>query len=142
MYCIDGGYATCKIQNVEHGGLVMISGRSPLHIFIWCCCISATVYLLLFVSHCVSATVSTVLYIYNCISYCISTTASTVLYIHCCICDCIFTTVYLSLYIHHLVFPSVSAAVYLPLCLLYCILPVFLQLYIYRYISTSEFLPR
>jgi len=117
-----GGFAAPRIRNVEHGGLVAISGRSPrllLCILIWCCCISAAVYLSLCICSCVSAAV----YLPLCLLCCISTTVSATVHLPLCICR------------------SVSAAVYIVLCILnyFCISAAVnmypdLVLYIWLYI--------
>jgi len=103
---IGGGFATPRIRNVEHGGLVTISGRSPrlpLCILIWCCCVSAAVYLLLCIHRCVSATVYPPL----CLLCCISTTVSAAVHLPLCIRCCVSAAVYLPLWIR----PCVSAPV-------------------------------
>jgi len=84
---IGGGFAAPKIRNIEHGGLVTISGRSPrllLCILIWCCCVSAAVYLPLCICHCVSATVYPPL----CLLCCICTTVSAAVHLPLCIRCC------------------------------------------------------
>ena len=83
---------------------------------IWCCCVSAAVYLPLCTCCCVSAAVYLLLCIriHNlCIHHCVSATVSTVSYIHYCVCCCSSTTVYPLLCICH----RVSAAVYIVLCI-------------------------
>ena len=122
---IGGGFAAPRIRNVEHGGLVTISGRSPrllLCILIWYCCVSAAVYLPLCICRCVSA----------------------VLYPPLCICHCVCYVVYLPLFLSLYIYRCVSAPVYLPLCILirYCIsgtvsAAVYLPLYICHCISAT-----
>ena len=140
-----GGFAAPRIRNVEHGGLVAISGRSPrllLCILIWCCCISAAVYLSLCICSCVSAAV----YLPLCLLCCISTTVSATVHLPLCICRSVSAAVYIVLCILNYfcisaavyptlvsaaVYPTllfvaiyptlVSAAVYLPLCILRCV---------------------
>ena len=90
---IGGGFAAPRIRNVEHGGLVTISGRSPrllLCILIWCCCVSAAVYLPLCIRRCVSAT----LYLPLCLLCCISTTVSAAVHLPLCIRCCESAAVY------------------------------------------------
>jgi len=117
-----GGFAAPRIRNVDHGGLVTISGRSPRLLLCVHHCVSwfgAAVYLPLCICSCVSATV----YLPLCLLCCISTTVSAAVHLPLCIRCC------------------VSAAVYLPLCILnyFCISAAVnmysaLVLYIWLYI--------
>jgi len=168
---IGGGFAAPRIRNVEHGGLVTISGRSPRlllcihHCVSWfgaavylplciCRCLSDAVYPPLCIRHCVSATVSTVLYIHYCIWCCSSTTVYPLL----CICRHVYRAVYLELllYIYRCEYVSwpgtvylavyLSLYIYLPWCICHCVccvvyLPLFLPLYIYRCVSAPVHLP-
>jgi hypothetical protein len=87
---IGGGFAAPRIRNVEHGGLVTISGRSPR--------------LLLCIRHCVSATVSAVLYIRCCICHCVSTAVYPTLLSAAIYLTLVSATVYLPLYIYLLLY--------------------------------------
>ena len=96
----------------------------PLCILIWCCCISATVYLQLCICSCVSAAV----------------------YLPLCICHCVYCVVYPLLYLLLFIYHCISAAVYIVLCILnyfsisaavnmYPDLVLYIWLYIYHCIS-------
>jgi len=99
---IGGGFAAPGIRNVEHGGLVTISGRSPR--------------LLLCIHHCVSYFGAAV-YLPLCIRHCVSPAV----YPPLCICHCVYCVVYPLLYLLLFIYHCVYAAVYLPLCIRHCV---------------------
>jgi hypothetical protein len=110
--CICGGFAAPRIRNVEHGGLVTISGRSPrllLCTLIWCYCVSAAVDLPLCICRCGSAAVDLPLCIYHCIYCVVYPPLYLLLYINHCVCCVVYPLLYLPLYIHRCIFTSVSA---------------------------------
>jgi len=129
---IGGGFAAPRIRNVEHSGLVAISGRSPkllLCILIWCCCISAAVYLPLCICRCVYCVLYPLLYLLLFIYHCVSTAVYLPPYIR----RCVYRAMYLELllYIRRCEYVSwpgtvylavyLSLYIYLPWCICHCV---------------------
>jgi hypothetical protein len=100
-------------------GLVAISGRSPrllLCILIWCCCISAAVYLPLCICRCVYCVVYPLLYLLLFIYHCVSAAV----YLPPCICRCVYRAVFLNYFCISAavnMYPDLVLYIYLPWCI-------------------------